>query len=241
MRSTMQTVTNSDIVSLNTDGHLGIMILSKCLHRSPNTIQKILGHSSLSLDVHQEINKVYNAQIPDSQIDYFIDGTQAKLRCLKTHDRGRLSNFPKVFIVANKNGNIVSYETFTSNSLNETSLEYDQTIIKAKLPKGSIIHVDIYSIQLFKLLEEKGFIPCHKNKRTRSFPYYHQVEHLFSNYQKVIRRFKRSFLTNLNKNEANDLTIALLNTYLYHDLSHYLDYIKNKVVKVKELQIALSQ
>ena len=85
-----------NIKKLNEYG-IGILKLSKLFKKSTKTIQSILVKSQNSVSKREITNKIYNANIPDKDIEYFIDSTNAKKRPLYTHDRETLYNFPKIY------------------------------------------------------------------------------------------------------------------------------------------------
>lgn len=223
-----------NIKKLNEYG-IGILKLSKLFKKSTKTIQKILVKSNNLVDKRVIINKTYNEHIDDSQIQYYIDATSCKLKPLYTHDRETLYNFPKIYIIASKHGKIVDY--YLTFKKSEYAFDYYQSVVKAKIPKGSIIHVDMYSTQLFSELEKKGYIVVHKNKRVRQFPFYQQVEHLFSNIQKAIRRLSKKInLKELSKDLSESLVDSLIQLYHYNNYKPYLEWInryESKTITVK--------
>jgi hypothetical protein len=227
-----------EIQTLNEYG-IGISKLRQLYRTSPNTIQNILGTSCNNIDTVNTNALVYNSAIADSAINYFIDGTVAKLKPLWTHDRQRLSNFPNLFFIANSNGKLIEYMLF--DSTHEYAFNYLQIVAKAQLPISSVIHVDIYSKWLFQQLESRGYVVCHKNKLSRDFPFYHKVEHLFSNIQKAIRRFNRTVkVKELSKHDADKLVIGLVMLYHYNQQHKFIELISELKTKSK-LQIEVKQ
>jgi len=224
--------TKSEIKILNNCG-IGVSKLRQVYHCSPNTIQEVLGKSANNKDIHKNINKVYNAHLI-SDIEYFVDSSQNKRRGLKTHDRKTLKNFPKMYFVANNKGKLISY--YLEHAKSEYAFHYLQCIIKANLPKSTVIHVDIYSIWLFKQLESRGYKVCHINKRIRldklNIPYAQQVEHLFANIQTCVRRIKAFDVTKLTRQQAEQVVIGLI--WLYHkNQQHRYLAIVNDIIALK--------
>lgn len=234
-----QKTEHTNILLLNEWG-IGIDKLAQIYHKSPNTIVKVLGGKSANkTNERNRKQRVYNEKIPDTMIDYFVDISRVKLRPLWTHDRHTLYNFPLMSFVADKNGKLVSFSLFNTKA--EYGFLYEQTIIKAELPKGSIIHLDIYSPTIFKQIENRGYTIVHKNKLNRdkikgkTKPYYQQVEHLFSNIQTAIRRIHKLIdLRKLQRDKAEQLLKALI--FLYHKNQQYmyLEFI-NSIKQLKRI------
>jgi hypothetical protein len=216
---------NNEIRLANEYG-LGYDILTQLYHKSPNTLQSIIGKgkSPNHYDVFLDSNRVYSELIKDCDIDYFIDGTRAKLKPLWTHNHMTVNNSPNLMFIADKRGKLIEFMLF--NTKDEYAFNYEQIVIKANLPKGCVIHVDIYSLKLFNALESRGYIVCHKNKSFREFPFYTKIEHLFSNIQKGLRQFnERQKVNSLSKIELNRLIVALVMAYHYKQKSNFIELI----------------
>lgn len=232
----METQNERDIKTLNHCG-IGISKLRQIYHCSPNKIQAILVKSANKIDTRNNINKVYNEQLIH-KIDYFVDSSKCKMKPLTSHDRQTLTNFPKMYFIGNNKGELVSF--YLVHAKAEYAFHYSQCIIKANLPKSSVIHIDIYSTKLFTELENRGYKVCHINKRLRlkelNIPFSQQVEHLFANIQKAVRRIKLFDVRELSKQQAKDLVIGLIFLYHRNQQHKYLETvkgiiaIKNKVV-----------
>jgi len=224
----------NDIKILNKYGAIGITKISKLYRKSTKTIQKILKHSVNNKDIHNITNRVYKPELAND-IEYFVDASIGHLNNVKAHFRGQLKNFPNMYFISNRRGQLVSY--YLSKYLNEISGEYLKAIREAQLPKGSIIHVDMYSTKLFNILESEGYKVCHINKRLRSKPYFNEVEHLFSNIQKTIRRLQqlKTFgdLRVIDKQLAFEIVKGLIELYHRNNPKPYLELL-HRIIRLKQ-------
>ena len=226
----METKLN-EIKTLNKYG-IGLPKLSEIYHVSTKTLVKYL-NSPNKQDKHNETNRVYKVELLD-KCEYFADASLPHLKTVKQHDRDRLTNFPLIYFLANKQGKLIAYHL--SRDIHENAHGYLELITNAQLPKGAVIHIDLYSTNLFKILESQGYRVCHVNKRLRvkqhkaKCPYFQQVEHLFSNVHKAIRRIQDlSCFGNLKQlpyEYALELTISLIELYHYNNQHNYLQFIE---------------
>lgn len=233
------------IIALNQHGKIGILKLSKLFRRSSKTIQHILGNSVLTLDKNEVKNMVYNADIEDSEIDYFIDSTILKLKPLWKHDYQSLKTYPKPYLLVDKRGNFIDYLLSdidkSCDRVNEYAFYYLQLIIKANLPKNSKIHVDIYSTWLFREIENRGYIPIHKNKRCRDFPFYTVIERQFANIQKHIRRLAVAYpIKTYSDADKVLLTTSLIHLWCKNDITPFLRVLqiltnKQQIINTKQI------
>jgi len=236
--------TVKDLILLN---HvLGKQTLRRCLKCSMEKVNKLIPKSHLKFDTKSKTSKHYNSHL-FFNIDYYVDGTRYKLKSLKHHDYERLKNFPITFKIANKQGKLIYEKDFYDYT--EIGKLYKDTIEMAKLPKGSIIHVDIYDTHLFEQLEYMGYKVCYVPKRKRmeilkqhgkkQIPFLWQVEHLNKTIAKRIRLVHK--LVNLkqlkDKKEIDALLFALRQTEYQDNMDYLLKWLNKHTVNKLKIEI----
>lgn len=209
---------------LNNLGY-GYLKLSKLFGIGKQTIRDLIGNSCLEVDKTEIHTKGYNQHL-FNEIYYYVDICRIKQHNLKSHNYGTLEKFPMLLAIADINGKIVYYNLIEAKS--ENGFSYLASLLSAKLDKSKVIHIDIYSPKLFKILEENNFKFCYVCKKERlkllgnkdKTPYYQQIEHNFSNIQKEFRRLiKLGYkIKSLEIAEASILLEAVIQSYWFNNL-----------------------
>ena len=226
----------NEIKTLNRIG-VGIRVLSKAYHKSPKTIYKILGgKSSNNIDTKREHNRVYNAHL-EPYIKYLFDVSAPKSHSTKSHHKETYKLFPQIVLCTDRRFNIVGYnlEFGAENSLMYEKLFYD---VKDRLEPSSVIHFDIYSPSLFKLVESYGFKACHIPKPLRTKPYYNEVEHKFylqDQLRTIIKRLQKLYNLDpyaIEPSRAKELVESVIQLYWFYNPKYLVNYVA-KLHKIK--------
>lgn len=240
--------TLNDMRMLNKYG-IGYAKLALTYNIDKKTIQKYLGKSQLKADTTNTHRLTYRADL-FNEIYYYMDIMRVKKYSLLAHNYGTMKNFPLLVAIADTSGKIVFSSLIDFGS--EKGLIYFKEIVSAKLDKSKVIHVDIYSKELFRELETLGFKVCYVCKKQRMeiyktqhktayTPFYQQIEHNFGNIQRYFRSIYQQLkeeginLNELDIDSSKRLMSAIISIAWDNnktELLSFLEWIHNPIVLV---------